>query len=329
MLLLCGCAAKHDTAQKPSAAIISPQITKHIPEPTPKPLQPVSLVTYELPEDIFAPATEQGTVIDLQYETYDYRYEEREPITKNLSVYLPYGYKESKQYNVIFLMHVSGVDENYWFNSTMHYASHEKGYIYVNVKNMVDNMIERGHCSPCILVSVDGFLYDEHRAVHNTGPAYSQFSKEIGNDIMPCVVENLATYAEGTSREEMAEARMHFGYVGASYGAYMGYISVMPDNFDLIAHYGISGAGKMDYAGISHSWSRNGTQDLPAGCLYIGTGQLDDRIGPEGSYYEFLNHCDKYTTDNIFFSLYTMTAHEPREWINSLYNCLQLFYREG
>lgn len=328
-IFLCGCAAGGKALEKEYQIPDMPQVTKYIPEPTPAPLLPVELVTYEISEDIFAPATEQGTVVTVEYETRDYRYQEDEPVIKQLSVYLPYGYNAAKKYDVLFLMHVSGANHNYWFNTDMYYASRDKGYILVNVKNMVDNMIERGQCAPCILVSTDGFLYDSQRAVHDTSTAYSQFSHELGNDIMPYVVENFATYAEGSSREEIAAAREHFGFMGASYGAYMGYISVMPDNYDLIASYGISGASRMDYYGIYNTWERRGTQDLPMKYLYIGTGALDDRAGPEGSYFEFMRQTDKFSEDNLHFSLYTNTAHEPREWINSLYNCLQLFFRES
>jgi hypothetical protein len=188
-------------------------------------------------------------------------------------------------------------------------------------------MIQQGRCRPCILVAADGFINDNLRSVHDTSTAYTQFAYEFGEDIMPYVAENYATYAEGSDRASLSAAREHFGFLGASYGAYMCYLSILPDNLDIVANFAMSGGGSMDYNSLYKSWVSHGTENFPISYLYIGTGEFDERAGPEGAYLNFLRAPDRFSEENLHFSLYTQTRHEPREWINSLYNVLQLFFR--
>jgi len=327
--LLSGCSIKGTSPKTTRKAMPEqPLHTMFIPaEPTPRPILPVELVNFRIDNECFEACSEPGTLVDAEYRTRDYVRGLEEPVTKKMCIYLPYGYDESKQYDVLFLMHVSGSDENFWLKNDMYYACPESGYITVSVKNLVDNMIMAGRCRPCILVAADGFLNDDLRARHDTSTAYTQFAHEFGKDIMPFVAENYATYAEGADRESLAAAREHFGFVGASYGAYMCYLSVLPDNLDIISNFAMSGGGSMSYENLYNSWCAHGTENLPISCLYIGTGEFDDRAGPEGAYLRFLGHSEKFTGDNLYFSLYTQTKHEAREWINSLYNALQLFFR--
>jgi len=327
-VLLSGCSIKGTPPQTVIKAVPeAPLHTMFIPEPTPPPLEPVKLVRYSLKDSWFSECSEPGTLVKAEYQTRDYTGGPEDAVTKELSIYLPYGYDESRQYNVLFLMHVSGADENFWFGNEMSYADPDCGYISVSVKNLVDNMIQARKCEPCILVSADGFINDNLRWLHDTSKSYTQFATEFGEDIMPFVAENYATYAEGSDRASLAAAREHFGFLGASYGAYMCYLSVLPDNLDIISNFAISGGGNMSYDSLYSSWRTHGTENLPISCLYIGTGEFDDRAGPEGSYLRFLNYTEKFTEDNLHFVLYAQTRHEPREWINSLYNAMQLFFR--
>ena len=328
-LFLCGCRAQVAPSQPVrKAAPEAPLHTMFIPaEPTPRPLEPIKLVSYRIKEENFAECSEPGTLVTAEYQTKDYVKGLEEPITKNLCIYLPYGYDEEKQYDVLFLMHTSGADENFWLKREMSYAYPDTGYITVCVKDLVDNMIQQGRCRPCILVAADGFINDNLRSVHDTSTAYTQFAYEFGEDIMPYVAENYATYAEGSDRASLSAAREHFGFLGASYGAYMCYLSILPDNLDIVANFAMSGGGSMDYNSLYKSWVAHGTENFPISYLYIGTGEFDERAGPEGAYLNFLSAPDRFSKDNLHFTLYEQTRHEPREWINSLYNVLQLFFR--
>ena len=56
---------------------------------------------------------EAGTIERITYTAHDY-YGDGAPVEKEANVYLPYGYDESKQYNVLYLMHGIGGDEDEW-----------------------------------------------------------------------------------------------------------------------------------------------------------------------------------------------------------------------
>jgi len=330
VLLLCACSQREKTPQltvaEEATAAPSPSPTPS-PEPTPRPLLPVDIVSYNMDESLFVPIEEQGSIFMTEYETMDYVRGGTEPIKKKMGVYLPYGYDVNKKYDVVFLMHVSGADENFWLMDSFSYASHDHGYIEITVPILLDNMIARGYCEPVIVMAPDGFPDNDSRALHNSGLAYDQFSREFAEDIMPFVAEYYATYAEGTSKEELIAAREHFAFLGASFGAYMNYLSVMSDNFDLVSNYAVVGGGEISYDYLMGDWTARGTQDYKMSCLYIGEGEYDDRAAPENSYYSLLQ-TEKFDEGNLHFTLFERTGHEDRAWINTLFNSLQLFFRE-
>ena len=54
-----------------------------------------------------------GTIEQISYTTYDY-FGDGSEIEKYANVYLPYGYDKEEKYNVLYLMHGIGGDENEW-----------------------------------------------------------------------------------------------------------------------------------------------------------------------------------------------------------------------
>jgi len=60
-----------------------------------------------IPEEYFSHAIQQGTLVELSYDTYESKtYEQKtQKLKKRAIVYLPYGYNEEEQYNVFYLMH--------------------------------------------------------------------------------------------------------------------------------------------------------------------------------------------------------------------------------
>ncbi len=62
-------------------------------------------MTHPVPNQYFSEATEQGQVVRIEYESKDYTRDDRPATRKPAYVYLPYGYDESRQYDVVYLMH--------------------------------------------------------------------------------------------------------------------------------------------------------------------------------------------------------------------------------
>ena len=167
--------------------------------------------------------------------------------------------------------------------------------------DLLDQLIERRMCKPMIVVSTDDYLDDFARQAHDSDQTYPQFSPEFRYDILPCVVENLSTWAEGSDLESISAAREHFGVLGASYGAYLGEISVMAPNLDLVSWY----------------------------CLVSG-GSVTDACQPVIDSYYYLDASEAFVRDqNLRLTTVLQTGHEERAWIIGIYNAVQLFFRES
>ena len=89
--------------------------------------------------------SERGTIEQITYTTYDY-FGDGSEMEKQANVYLPYGYDSEKKYNVLYLMHGIGGDENEWGMTGN--AS--------KVKIMMDNLIYNGDIEPFIVVTPNG-----------------------------------------------------------------------------------------------------------------------------------------------------------------------------
>ena len=119
--------------------------------------------------------------------------------------------------------------------------------------------------------------------------------------------------------------------LGASFGAYAEYISIIGDNYDLTAWYTFCGGGAIDPGYLISSWEANGTQDLPLRLLYISEGEFDDRYAPESSYYNLLHYGEtigaSFTEENIRYTMIRGWGHEDHSYLVGLFNTLQLFFR--
>ena len=72
----------------------------------------------DLPMELNEPCEHPGTV---EYSYYTIRDAEGKPYTKKMAVYLPYGYDENGQYDVLVLMHGLGGDADYWLTYSQPY----------------------------------------------------------------------------------------------------------------------------------------------------------------------------------------------------------------
>ena len=321
------------------------------PAPTPHPLRERLLCEDNLDESLFQPAKEQGRVELVQYLTCDHVSDESVEVMKDLAVYLPYGYDESKQYNVLILLHCAGADHRFWLVENRDYrtlsadATYEDfqywtqndgapadGSIPVYVPNMLDRMIEEGWCEPLIVVSPCVYLYDHQASVLGNQYDYVQFTREFGRELLPFLAENYATYAADGSRESLAAAREHFGLLGASFGAYAEYLCVIGDNYDLAAWYTFCGGGVIDPGYLMQSWEAAGTQNLPLRLLYLSEGEYDDRYAPETSLQNLLYYGENvggpFTEENVRYTMIRGWGHEDHSYLVGLFNTLQLYFRE-
>lgn len=144
-----------------------------------------------------APSTQPGTIVRFDYTTDVYG----ETINQWANVYLPYGYDENKQYNIMYFTH--GTNE-----------TQESFICNEQVKNAVDNMIEMGICEPFIMVCPTYYYEYESRSTD-----HKVFVTEVRKDLMPAVEAAYSTYAETVDDAGFIASREHRAFAGYSQGS--------------------------------------------------------------------------------------------------------------
>lgn len=131
-----------------------------------------------------------------------------------LYVYLPYGYDESRQYNILYLLHGGGEDETTLF-------FHKD----TQMQHIFDHMIENGDMDPMIIVTPTW---------NQTGAEY--FSSELRERVIPFVEGKYSTYAKSTDPADLQASRFHRAYGGFSMGSISTW-GVLTNCLDIIAYY--------------------------------------------------------------------------------------------
>ena len=167
-----------------------------------------------IPEDYFEPATEQGSVERLEYQTYEsMSYEDRTiRLTKTAYVYLPYGYSEKMRYNILYLMHGG------WSNETTYLGTPEDPH---ELKNVIDHAIQDGRMLPVIVVcpTYNNTSLEDSADYGLALRLTDHYHNELVNDLIPAVEGKYSTYAGGTSEQELKESRSHRAFAGFSMGS--------------------------------------------------------------------------------------------------------------
>ena len=168
----------------------------------------------EIPEGYYSKANEQGTLVEFKYNTYEnFSYEEHsKKLEKRAIVYLPYGYDESKQYEIFYLMHGG------WSNETTTLGTPDRPS---NFKNVIDNSIENGDFKPLIIVCP---TYNNESSQDSSDFSLAMrlnrgFYNELLNDLIPSVEGTYSTFANSTSKEDLIASREHRGFGGFSMGS--------------------------------------------------------------------------------------------------------------
>ncbi len=148
-----------------------------------------------IPDGYMDKAEKQGKLENLYYDTYEsFSYaEKKQKLTKRAVVYLPYGYDESQQYPVFYLMHGG------WSDETIYMGTPENPRW---MKNVLDHGIANGEIPPMIVVCP---------TYNNTSPEDSgdyslalqltnNYHNELENDLIPAVDSKYSTIADRDHR---------------------------------------------------------------------------------------------------------------------------------
>lgn len=167
-----------------------------------------------IPDGYTRPAEHAGTLTKLTYDTWEsFTYEEHsQRLTKEAWVYLPYGYTEKQQYNVMYISHGG------WSNETTVMGTDTNPRSF---KHVIDHAIEDGKIKPLIIV-LPTYNNTSGSDSGDYGLALQltdQFHNELVNDLIPAVEGKYSTYADDTTPEGLAASRDHRGFGGFSMGS--------------------------------------------------------------------------------------------------------------
>ena len=286
---------------------------------------PVPLTLKIIPEEYFQAADQQGTLVELTYNTYESKtYEQKsKELTKRAIVYLPYGYSEENKYNVLYLMHGG------WSNETTTLGTLNNPNAF---KHVVDHSIENGEIEPLIIVCPTYNNESPEDSGDYTLAFYTltvNYHNELVNDLIPAVEGTYSTYANSTSPEEIKNSRDHRAFGGFSMGSVTTWYTFVNclDEF----RYFLPMSGAMDYEGddvdaadtaSGHSpedffiYAFTGSDDFEYGHF---TRQIEGMLGmPSGNFIS----ADSEKSGNIAFRNKDGYAHDGRAAMEYTYNGL-------
>ena len=192
----------------------------------PKREPPEFLTSLPIPSELKKTCEKRGTLEVFNYETkvYDLDGNGTTTVSKQAEVYLPYGYDDTGNYNVLYLMHGGGEDCHYWLTK-------EKDTIPV-----LDNIFANGIAEPCIVVAPSFYT-----GTSSSGQINSEitdvFRYEFRYDLVPNIEKEYATYCNGdTSIDNLIETREHRGFAGLSMGSMTSIRSALLGNLDICAY---------------------------------------------------------------------------------------------
>ncbi|MDE7263371.1 MAG: hypothetical protein K2N64_01740 [Anaeroplasmataceae bacterium] len=177
---------------------------------------PIPNMISEIPKAFYSIANEQGTLVELWYNTYEsFSYGTTNlPLSKRAIVYLPFGYSDGIKYNVMYMMHGG------WSNEAGLLGTPESP---TNFKNVIDNAIENGIFAPLIIVCP---TYNNTNANGQDSDNYSlalqlthNYHNELVNDLIPAVEGRYSSYAQSTNTMDLIASRDHRSFMGFSMGS--------------------------------------------------------------------------------------------------------------
>lgn len=272
-----------------------------------------------LPDEFYQETEHAGTVTAVEYDTKAFAAYDQLTYHKRMNVYLPYGYDESRPYNVLVLIHGQGDNEDDWLVET-----HESGGHAMCGRVILDNIFEQGLAEPCIVVTP----VTETKFVQGLTAGIVQMQDELREAILPYIVEHYSTFAKDGNIASLQAARSHFGLGGLSNGALFTYEGGMRHDFDLFGSYcAFSGNGE-PWKTVKAIQSKE-FAELPVDCLFTGAGSLNDwqqnytKIGFE----YFVEKDVRFQEGENAWRVDVDGGHEWKVWFTCLYNAMQVMFQ--
>lgn len=253
--------------------------------------------------------SQAGTLEEFAYRTKAYATDERN-VEKTVLVYLPYGYSEDEEYNILYLLHGTGDNERAWLET------------YDENKRMLDNMIAEGVIEPLIVVTPTFYVEDD--CADDLDQLTYSFAKELRNDLIPAVEESYSTYAQDISEEAFRASRDHRAFAGLSRGAVTMYHSGFCANLDYFAWFGAFSGSRTPAQYFVDTIQTEEFAEYPIRYLYVTSGNFDFAMPGQVEEYEGLLEAEPRLApgQNTTFDLFPMRYHSWGNWHLAFYNFL-------
>jgi len=260
-----------------------------------------------------------GTIKEIEYKTYAY-YGNGEELTKKAFVYLPPQYDETKQYNVLYLMHGIGGNEREW------------GMIngLSQVKLMMDNLIAYGDIEPFIVVTPNGRSSADFANTNADFNSFYVFGQELRNDLIPYIEANFATYAEyDENGYDLTVDRDHRAMAGLSMGGMQTINIGLCECLDIMSWYGaFSAAPTSNPANVIAEKLAAFPEEYDIHYFYNICG-LSDGIALSSARNAVLGltaKTDRLEEDKNFMWQEVGGAHDFKVWYLGFYNFAQMVF---
>ncbi|MBO4391170.1 MAG: hypothetical protein J5825_09975 [Lachnospiraceae bacterium] len=263
-----------------------------------------------------------GTIEKITYTAHDYAGDGSE-ITKNANVYLPAGYDPSKKYNVLYLMHGIGGDENEWgmtgYNS--------------KVKIIMDNLAYYGDIEGFIVVTPNGRSAKNHAASggFETMGSFYLFGQELRNDLIPYIESHYSTYAEyDENGYDLSASRDHRAMAGLSMGGMQTINIGIGECTDLFSYYGaFSAAPTSNAATKTAELLKDNTYPIHYFYNICGTEDGTAYASASAAAKNLPDVCDQFVDGENFMWQEKPGYHDFNIWYLGFYNFAQIAFKEN
>ena len=255
-----------------------------------------------------------GTVEKIAYPSRDYTGDQAE-VTKNALVYLPAGYSEDRQYDLLVLCHGIGGTENEW------------GFLNPDCvgKNIVDRLIAEGEIKPLIIVMPNGrsTVRFNDTSFGNMQSFYT-FGREIRNDLLPWMDAHYATYGSLTP-DDLSAARDHRCMAGLSMGGMQTINIGLCECLDLFSAFGAFSAAPTSYPASKVASEVEKFDEYPVRFFYSVCGTADTTAFRSASQAakNLPAYSDRFTEANWLWQECPGT-HSFEVWNLGLFNFLRI-----
>lgn len=272
-------------------------------------------VKYIVPRSV-----EGGKIEKITYTAHDY-FGDGAEITKDAYVYLPYGYSEDKKYNVLYLMHGIGGDENEWGmtgNSS-------------RVKCIMDNLAYYGDIDPFIVVTPNGRSAANHASSGSDMNSFYVFGQELRNDLIPYIESHYSTYAEyDENGYDLTVARKHRAMAGLSMGGMQTINIGIGECVDIIGYFGaFSAAPTSNAAAKTASILKDNTYEIYYFYNICGTSDGIALNSASAAAKTLPIVCKQFDPEKNFMWQEVSGAHDFNVWYLGFYNFAQITFIEN